>query len=325
MSFQNPITGGQGALIRPAIKSPNFVEGVSGWSIDRNGNAEFNDGTFRGTVTASTFEGTDFMINTDGAFFYNGTPGAGNLIASIAPSDGTDPYGNAYLEGLTTYAGGEYSSLANGSVIVGDATTLAQGDGGSLGIGNVADVLITSGSDTALPNPAYLDLLPGSTGTVPGAAGNPQIKLGVLGSAITDAWVSGALVKAQLGNPGTAWTWQAPGYNADWSGTATFNGQAGFHALQYRLDPLDNVVFEGAFTAVTGAAGTVFTLPAAYRPKMSCLVPCIRFIAASSTLASGMLRIDANGNVVVSAANGLGVAGGDQFFCNGSLPLGNIA
>jgi hypothetical protein len=101
MSFQNPITGGQGALIRPAIKSPNFVEGVSGWSIDRNGDAEFNNGTFRGVVTASTFEGTDFAISPAGAFFYSGTPATGNLILSIANASGTDPYGNTYPEGLT--------------------------------------------------------------------------------------------------------------------------------------------------------------------------------------------------------------------------------
>lgn len=41
--FSNPITGGQGALVRPAIKSPNYVPGVSGWSINRDGSAEFAD------------------------------------------------------------------------------------------------------------------------------------------------------------------------------------------------------------------------------------------------------------------------------------------
>lgn len=32
-----------------ALQSPNFNKGTSGWNIDSSGNAEFNDGTFRGT------------------------------------------------------------------------------------------------------------------------------------------------------------------------------------------------------------------------------------------------------------------------------------
>jgi len=52
MPFSNEITGGQGALVRPAIKSPNFVSGVSGWSIDRDGSAEFTDLTIDGSTTS---------------------------------------------------------------------------------------------------------------------------------------------------------------------------------------------------------------------------------------------------------------------------------
>jgi hypothetical protein len=38
-----------------------------------------------------------------GEFAYNPGPGAGNLILSVAASDGTDPYGNAYVHGIITY------------------------------------------------------------------------------------------------------------------------------------------------------------------------------------------------------------------------------
>ena len=38
-----------------------------------------------------------------GEFSYSPAPGAGNLIASNTASDGTDPYGNAYVHGLITY------------------------------------------------------------------------------------------------------------------------------------------------------------------------------------------------------------------------------
>lgn len=49
MPFRNPIVAGL-TLIRAAIKSPNYSAGVSGWTINRDGSAEFNDVTARGNV-----------------------------------------------------------------------------------------------------------------------------------------------------------------------------------------------------------------------------------------------------------------------------------
>lgn len=92
MTFRNSVVGGT-TLVRPAIKSPNFVTGVSGWSIDRSGSAEFNNVTIRGgTVISGT------------SLYYNGVPAVGNLVASITATAGTDTLGNAYLAGITTYA-----------------------------------------------------------------------------------------------------------------------------------------------------------------------------------------------------------------------------
>jgi hypothetical protein len=50
MSFRNPVVGGGGGLIRNWIQSPDFVTGVSGWQIARDGTAEFNDVLVRGTL-----------------------------------------------------------------------------------------------------------------------------------------------------------------------------------------------------------------------------------------------------------------------------------
>lgn len=48
MSFENPIVGGEnGELIRPSIQSPDYVPGVSGWTINRDGSAEFNNVVIR--------------------------------------------------------------------------------------------------------------------------------------------------------------------------------------------------------------------------------------------------------------------------------------
>ena len=61
LTFDDPIAAGDGSLIFPAIKSPNFATGVSGWKIDRLGNAEFNNATIRGTFIAG-----DVVIDSNG-------------------------------------------------------------------------------------------------------------------------------------------------------------------------------------------------------------------------------------------------------------------
>jgi hypothetical protein len=65
MPFPEQVTPG-GTLIFPAIQSPNYVMGISGWQIRIDGSAEFNNLVIRGT-----FSGTDFIINSSGIFFYN--------------------------------------------------------------------------------------------------------------------------------------------------------------------------------------------------------------------------------------------------------------
>jgi hypothetical protein len=84
-SFFRGLTQAQGSLVLPSIRSPNFVTGVSGWIIRKDGSVEFNNGIFRGTVTAGSFVGTDFEITPLGVFFYSGVPANGNLIISIVP------------------------------------------------------------------------------------------------------------------------------------------------------------------------------------------------------------------------------------------------
>lgn len=49
MPFNNDIIGGTKLLI-PAIRSPNYIAGVQGWSINKDGTVEFASGTFRGPV-----------------------------------------------------------------------------------------------------------------------------------------------------------------------------------------------------------------------------------------------------------------------------------
>lgn len=46
--FNNPPVGNQGIIARALFRSIDFITGVSGWAIWRNGNAEFNDVVVRG-------------------------------------------------------------------------------------------------------------------------------------------------------------------------------------------------------------------------------------------------------------------------------------
>lgn len=105
---ENPVVGGN-VLRRQAIESPNYVPGVSGWTIKQDGSAEFNNLTLRGT-----FNGTNYVINSAGAFFYSPSEAAGNLINSITNSSGTDPFGNNYLTGSASYGGNQATTSVNG-------------------------------------------------------------------------------------------------------------------------------------------------------------------------------------------------------------------
>lgn len=48
LEWADPIAAGDGSLVYPALKSPNYLAGIAGWKIDRDGNAEFNDIDVRG-------------------------------------------------------------------------------------------------------------------------------------------------------------------------------------------------------------------------------------------------------------------------------------
>lgn len=119
--FTDSIVGGIGTLIRQYIRSPNYVPGASGWSINQDGSVEFNNGTFRGTIVIDN-AGLALLV-------YDGAPAAGNLILAISAAAGSDSFGNPYNAGLTiendpSYPGepGEiltFNTIAEGSLLFG--------------------------------------------------------------------------------------------------------------------------------------------------------------------------------------------------------------
>lgn len=99
--FPNPVVqNGTGSLVIPQIQSPNFSQSSeTGWAILQSGLAFFFDVILSG----GTITGPDYIINTSGAFFYSGTPAAGNLILSIASVGGADQFGNGYGAGFSSF------------------------------------------------------------------------------------------------------------------------------------------------------------------------------------------------------------------------------
>lgn len=86
--FTDSIVAGIGSLIRTFIKSPNFVTGVSGWSINKDGSAEFNNVTVRGTVEVDASVGLGkVLIDGTGWSVFDS---AGSLAASIHTTDATN-------------------------------------------------------------------------------------------------------------------------------------------------------------------------------------------------------------------------------------------
>lgn len=86
--FNNSVVGGDGTLVRDSIHSPNYVPGVAGWSINKDGTAQLNELTI---IVQSS--GQAILI-------YDGAAGLGNLIGSWSATDGVDDFGNAYEAGL---------------------------------------------------------------------------------------------------------------------------------------------------------------------------------------------------------------------------------
>ena len=69
------------------------------------------------TFIGSVFEGTDFILNDAGGFWYSSTPGLGNLFVNITSQGGTDGLGNTYPAGVFVYGptGSTVGVLNNGA------------------------------------------------------------------------------------------------------------------------------------------------------------------------------------------------------------------
>lgn len=73
MSFADPIVSGN-ILIRDSIQSEGFVAGVSGWSINKDGSAEFSNLTSRGSFKAAGASSTADLNSGRLLMYQNAAP-----------------------------------------------------------------------------------------------------------------------------------------------------------------------------------------------------------------------------------------------------------
>lgn len=86
MPFTNPILGGT-ALVRSAIKSPNYIPGTAGWSINADGSAEFTnlkiDGSDVTEVTITFTDGSQIHLYAGSYMFTGGSTSDGAWITFL--------------------------------------------------------------------------------------------------------------------------------------------------------------------------------------------------------------------------------------------------
>jgi hypothetical protein len=276
----NSILAGQGTLIRQMIQSPNFVSGVSGWQINKDGSAQFNNLTIRGT-----FNGTDFTINANGIFFYSGVPAAGNLILALTNSAGSDAFGNVYIQGITignasgvqvlieivsgVQAAIQFPTNATTELVAANMTANNNGSG----LLQFLQLVISGPRQNPVGAQDWMQILMNSAN-----AGNTSFA-----SMDFNYIASNQVVHTQVvfdntgfnilaGSIAAAHPGQSPAVPESWQTLALINGYAagtnnGFLDVpQIRLLPFNNdLQFKGTLTTPAAAANTVFsTIPVNY-------------------------------------------------------------
>jgi hypothetical protein len=270
--FSNPIAGGGGALIRPSLHSPDYVAGSTGWTVNKDGSAEFNGITVRGTIILGNGTTNTIILDDtrDAMFVYDNT---GKMIASVAAAAGTDSLGNAYNAGISSYdgtPGGLFATLIAGLLSIGTGSAVANthpfqifgGTGGGPNNDQPYAVLL-SPADSGIPTAitAQLEMF----GEDAAQLRKPMIRARQAGILTDmDFLVQGEVRYSHPGATNWAEPWNAMPLAANW-GTLG----APWANPAYRLSNGGTVELSGAIqwnSVATGAPVLITQLPTGYRP-----------------------------------------------------------
>lgn len=269
------ITAGMGNLVIPSVQSPNFVEGVSGWQIRKDGSVEFNNGVFRGYIIGGAL------------YIYSGAPGVGNPPIFSVSGVTTDPEGNTIYAGVWA---GKYGGVQTGLSTSGTAGILHFPTGtGSFNapaglagaVSNTgAELLVASAQESAAGQDDYVYQLLGSYSSGGGTGAfyqlvyvdangglNEQIGAGFAGMSLF------AVNQLNAVKPGTGTSVTVPAVPEVWhsvTGDTGWSAVSGYSGIQYRLKADGNVQFTGAAQHASLTATTAINssnpLATAYRP-----------------------------------------------------------
>lgn len=216
-----------------------------------------------GTITGTTFNGTNFVMNSSGAFFYNGTPALGNLSQSITDGNGTDGFGNTYLQGITTYS--PISGSVTGTIAVTsvDATVTFYYSTSTTGSGTwreTGQILCQPTTSNTGPNVLLFEALDNT-----GSSTLASIELNADPTTPQFKVEAGALISTlgTVTNPSLITTDAWHGATLTTPGNWTINASP-----EYKLYPDNTVGISGELTAAANVAtqANLLTLPTAYRP-----------------------------------------------------------
>jgi hypothetical protein len=295
MQPNNPIVGGN-ALRIPAIQSPNFVPGVSGWQIKQDGSASFEDVTINaGSLT--------IVGSSGGVFVYSGTPALGNLITSIAGAAGTDAYGNAYPEGFTsTNASGDSIQITpsdtNGlpAILWTDHThpgdrAIAYVDSGELNFTSFTFTSPDFGNSiygaVRASNEIILGFYDSTTNAGSGAFVQVNDNSVYLGITPPSGGGNSQLVQITQNNilstlPVQVGAWANVSFGSGWS-----NFGSGYSSAQWRLCSDGFIHFRGLITVTAAPADNTlaFAIPLAGEPPANKEIPLMRINGAAAASA----------------------------------------
>lgn len=183
-----PLTPGSDAIVGgtvlriPAIQSPDYVPGVSGWIVRQDGSAEFNNGTFRGSIEVGPVTGAHFIVNNpatgDVVDVYNGS---NQLVFSID--------GNGAVHSIDP-ATGLYVQISQGTVAFNSQTSpLAVAGHVEQGFLGSDPLLSLTSGEAAGGTPVEIELQSSSVGV--GQAVATINQYGILGGIVQNDNASG--------------------------------------------------------------------------------------------------------------------------------------
>lgn len=250
--FANPVVAGT-ALIIPAINSPNFVVDTTGWSINQDGSAEFDNITLRGVVK-------DLLRIITGNIGAQAL-GIRDILDTVdrltIRTDGRIDWGSGGSATDTDLYRASAGVLQTDSNFVVNNGTLT-------GQSSTPGAIVLAAQEVGDTQPRWSVTRAGS---MMGGSGSAAPDVSFVRTAV-GIWVSDQ-IKFNVSGAAETWHGMSGGYAAGWS-----DHGAGYSVGQYRKCPSPAGVVEVlGYLNTTAPTISFFTLPAGYRPLAAQRIP----------------------------------------------------